>query len=225
MAPTLFFTNKIESYASTDIKEKGDSIFLVKLSKNQWRRIHKAVKKTDREISIMGFIKASINKKGTPFIYVSPIDIKIYPIPDVEELPKKRGFRVSTLSKSIDHKELPRISWIDKLNEDDFIDLSPELIYLTEEEPLKSNISSICFSKYENEDLYIAVRKTSCNRYALVSGINRFIVGKCLNKNFKAYVTELSRDEFNKFVEDNRPIDKHDLMGMALKEYMEKYTR
>lgn len=195
---TLFFTNKIESYTSTDIKEKGDSIFLVKLSKNQWRRIHKAIKKPNREISIMGLIKASKNKKGTPFIYVSPTDIKIYPIPSSDELPKKRGFRRSTLAKAIDYGELQKISWIDKLNEDDFIDLSSELIDLTEEEHLKSKISSICFSKYENEDLYIAVRKTSCNRYSLVSGINRFIVGKCLNKNFKAYVTELSRDEFMK---------------------------
>lgn len=38
-------------------------------------------------------------------------------------------------------------------------------------------------------------------------------------------INEKIWDEFNKFVEDNRPIDKHDLMGMALKEYMEKYTR
>lgn len=195
---TLFFTNKIESHAPIDIKDKGDSIFLVKLSKNQWRRIHKAAKKPDREISIMGFIKASKNKKDIPFIYVSPIDIRVHPITSTDEPTKKRGFRVSTLSKSIDHKELPRISWIDKLNEDDFIDLSPELIDLTEEEHLKSNISSICFSKYENEDLYIAVRKISCDRYSLVTGMNRFIVGKCLNKNFKAYVTELSRDEFMK---------------------------
>ena len=30
-------------------------------------------------------------------------------------------------------------------------------------------------------------------------------------------------DRFDKFVEDNKPFDKHDLMSMALLEYMNKY--
>ena len=38
-------------------------------------------------------------------------------------------------------------------------------------------------------------------------------------------INEKIWEDFNKFVEDNRPIDKHDLMGMALKEYMNKYRK
>lgn len=38
-------------------------------------------------------------------------------------------------------------------------------------------------------------------------------------------INEKIWEDFNRFVEDNRPIDKHDLMGMALKEYIEKYSK
>lgn len=38
-------------------------------------------------------------------------------------------------------------------------------------------------------------------------------------------INEKIWEDFNKFVEDNKPIDKHDLMGMALKEYIEKYSK
>lgn len=38
-------------------------------------------------------------------------------------------------------------------------------------------------------------------------------------------INEKIWDEFNKFVEDNKPIDKHDLMGMALKEYMANHMK
>ena len=30
---------------------------------------------------------------------------------------------------------------------------------------------------------------------------------------------------FNQFVEENKPFDKHDLMGMALLEYINKYKK
>lgn len=37
-------------------------------------------------------------------------------------------------------------------------------------------------------------------------------------------INETIWDQFNKFVDENKPIDKHDLMGMALKEYMENHS-
>ena len=38
-------------------------------------------------------------------------------------------------------------------------------------------------------------------------------------------INETIWDRFNRFVEDNKPFDKHDLMGMALLEYMNKYKK
>ena len=38
-------------------------------------------------------------------------------------------------------------------------------------------------------------------------------------------INETVWDMFNQFVEDNKPFDKHDLMGMALLEYINKYKK
>lgn len=38
-------------------------------------------------------------------------------------------------------------------------------------------------------------------------------------------INEIIWDMFNQFVDENKPFDKHDLMGMALLEYMEKYKK
>lgn len=38
-------------------------------------------------------------------------------------------------------------------------------------------------------------------------------------------INESVWDMFNEFVEDNKPFDKHDLMGMALLEYINKYKK
>ena len=38
-------------------------------------------------------------------------------------------------------------------------------------------------------------------------------------------INETIWDRFNRFVEDNKPFDKHDLMGMALLEYINKYKK
>lgn len=38
-------------------------------------------------------------------------------------------------------------------------------------------------------------------------------------------INETIWNRFNQFVEDNKPFDKHDLMGMALLEYMNKYKK
>lgn len=38
-------------------------------------------------------------------------------------------------------------------------------------------------------------------------------------------INESVWDMFNQFVEDNKPFDKHDLMGMALLEYINKYKK
>lgn len=38
-------------------------------------------------------------------------------------------------------------------------------------------------------------------------------------------INEIIWEQFNTFVEESRPIDKHDLMGMALKEYMENHSK
>ncbi|MGL5438939.1 MAG: hypothetical protein ACRDA4_00945, partial [Filifactoraceae bacterium] len=68
----LILTNVIDEHARKDIKNKGNSIFLVKLSNTQWKSKKKSLMKPDREVKVIGHIKALVNKKGIPFIYVSP---------------------------------------------------------------------------------------------------------------------------------------------------------
>lgn len=48
----------------------------------------------------------------------------------------------------------------------------------------------------DRKDFTVAVRKIDEDKYALVSGIARYIIAKVFNENLSAYVTDLTREEF-----------------------------
>lgn len=94
-------------------------------------------------------------------------------------------------------------------------DMKENMIYISNEmDTLKDMIQW-----FKNKD-----DKSNTGVIEIVEGI-RIDLPDANIKRTTIRINEKIWDEFNKFVEDNRPIDKHDLMGMALKEYMEKYTR
>ena len=66
--------------------------------------------------------------------------------------------------------------------------------------------------------------KSNTNVIEIVQGI-KIDLPEANIKRTTIRINEKIWEDFNRFVEDNKPIDKHDLMGMALKEYMENYGK
>lgn len=101
----LILTTTIDESARKDIQDKGNSIILVKLSKTQWKSKNKSLLKPNKEIKVVGHVKALANKKGIPFIYVSPQNIDIYEAKEVKDIKDINGVSLAkcgfyTLSKT-----------------------------------------------------------------------------------------------------------------------------
>ncbi|MGL5567691.1 MAG: hypothetical protein ACRDB9_00465 [Cetobacterium sp.] len=189
----LILTNIIEEEAPKMIREKGSSVFLVKISKPQWKCIRNKISKDDAIFSIMGRVKASTNKKGTPFIYINADYIQI----NKKTEPEKPVYGVKQMQRKIRNIDNLITPWFKQLDDEDFIIINPGDVELVEQEHLESEFKYLSFKKLgEREDLYIAVKKIDSGKYGLVSGIKNFMVGKIYNKPFKAYVTELDREGF-----------------------------
>lgn len=187
----LILTNVIENNAPKVLKEKGESIFLVKVSKVKWKSIEESIKKDNAVISVIGGVKALVNKKGMPFLYVYANSIITKKEPDV------KGFKA--IEEKAKSSNDITISWFRQLEDNDFIELDPSDVELLEEEHMNAHLKCMYFSSLrKRKDLYIAVKETSDGKYKLVSGIKNFIVGKVFNRKYKAYVTDLEREEFIK---------------------------
>lgn len=94
-------------------------------------------------------------------------------------------------------------------------DMKENMIYISKEmDTLKDMIQW-----FKNKD-----DKSNTDVIEIVEGI-RIDLPDANIKRTTIRINEKIWDEFNKFVEDSRPIDKHDLMGMALKEYMENHGK
>lgn len=194
----LILTNTLDDYARQDIKDKGNSIFLVKLSKAQWKSKRKSILKPDREIKIIGHIKALVNKKGTPFIYVSPQSIEVYEVKDEKDINERtKHFKGIVNQVNIANKKY--IPWRKAIDESEFIELDPNKVILEDEEHMNAQFNWMDFKKGRNiKEFTVAVRKIDEDKYALVSGMGRYIVAKVFNMKLSAYVTDLTREEFSK---------------------------
>ncbi|MEG1312452.1 MAG: hypothetical protein RSD47_10665 [Romboutsia sp.] len=192
----LILTNVIDDNARKDIKSKGNSIFLVKLSKAQWKSKKKKLLKPNREIKVVGHIKALVNKKGVPFIYVSPQSVEVFEVQDKKEKePKVMKFK--GLSSQINDANKKYIPWRNAVDDSEFIELDPAKVILEDEEHINAQFKWLDLKKGRTYTNYIvAVRKIDEDKYALVSGIARYIVAKIFNKKLSAYVTDLTREEF-----------------------------
>ena len=185
----LILTNVIEENSPKKLKEKGDSVFLVKLTEGMWKKSRKKLRKENTEFSIVGGVKASVNKKGMPFIYVHADNVLVKK--------KKIEISVKDLDEEINTITRKVVPWFKNLEDEDFIEIAPEEVLLVEEDHLEAKFKYLNFEALnKRQNLNIAVRKLENGKYALVSGINNFMVGKMFNRNYRAYVTELEREDF-----------------------------
>lgn len=93
-------------------------------------------------------------------------------------------------------------------------DMKDNMIYISNEiETLKDMINW-----FKSKD-----DKSNTNVIEIVQGI-KIDLPEANIKRTTIRINEKIWEDFNRFVEDNKPIDKHDLMGMALKEYMENHS-
>lgn len=97
----------------------------------------------------------------------------------------------------------------------DIPDLRENMIYLNNEaQTIKDMIS---WFKTKDD-------KSNTDVIEVVEGI-KINLPKADIKRTTIRINEKVWDMFNELVEDNKPIDKHDLMGMALLEYINKYKK
>lgn len=192
----LILTNTIDEHARKDMQDKGNSIILVKLSKVQWKSKKKSLLKPNKEIKVIGHVKALVNKKGTPFIYVSPQSIEIYEAPEVEDI-KEINKKFKGISNQINVVNKTYIPWRKAVDKSEFIELDPAKVILEDEDHVNAQFNWLDFKNGRaRKDFTVAVRKIDEDKYALVSGIARYIIAKVFNENLSAYVTDLTREEF-----------------------------
>ncbi|MDK2586811.1 hypothetical protein QOZ83_13180 [Romboutsia sedimentorum] len=192
----LILTNTIDEYARKDIQDKGNSIILVKLSKVQWKSKKKSLLKPNKEIKVIGHVKALVNKKGTPFIYVSPQSIEIYEVPEVKDI-KEINKKFKGISNQINVVNKTYIPWRKAVEKSEFIELDPAKVILEDEDHVNAQFNWLDLKNGRSrKDFTVAVRKIDEDKYALVSGIARYIIAKVFNENLSAYVTDLTREDF-----------------------------
>jgi hypothetical protein len=192
----LILTNTIDEYARKDMQDKGNSIILVKLSKVQWKSKKKSLLKPNKEIKVIGHVKALVNKKGTPFIYVSPQSIEIYEAPEVKDI-KEINKKFKGISNQINIVNKTYIPWRKAVDKSEFIELDPAKVILEDEDHVNAQFNWLDLKNGRSrKDFTVAVRKIDEDKYALVSGIARYIIAKVFNENLSAYVTDLTREEF-----------------------------
>ncbi len=192
----LILINTIDEYARKDIQDKGNSIILVKLSKTQWKSKKKSLLKPNKEIKVVGHVKALVNKKGTPFIYVSPQNIDIYEAKEVKDI-KDINKKFKGIANQVNIANKTYIPWRKAVDKSEFIILDPAKIILEDEDHVNAQFNWLDLKNGRGKkDFTVAVRKIDEDKYALVSGIARYIIAKVFNENLSAYVTDLTREEF-----------------------------
>ena len=88
--------------------------------------------------------------------------------------------------------------WYKLISEEDFKEVDINKVKIVDEVHLSSRISIFNIKKYRRYKSLapIAVRENENGEYELVTGMRTFIVAKLFSRNIKAYMTNLSREEF-----------------------------
>lgn len=97
----------------------------------------------------------------------------------------------------------------------DFADIKENMIYLSNETDTLKDIIKWFKSKDD---------KSNTGVIEVVEGI-KINLPEANIKRTTIRINEKVWDMFNELVEENKPIDKHDIMGMALLEYINKYKK
>lgn len=124
----LILTNVIEDNAPKALRKKGESIFLVRVSPKIWKNNRRIIRKENAEFSVIGGVKASVNKKGMPFVYVQADYVL------VNKHRQKIDTTTKELNQKIDRIKNKVVPWFADLKDEDFIELTPDEIVLVEED-------------------------------------------------------------------------------------------
>lgn len=143
------------------------STIYVELKEKQWNAINKSYKQELLELE--GSIEAKKTPDNKPFLYLK--------CNKIEKLENNKFYK----------------PWYENIEESKFIDINPSEIYLKEKEHIKGNL--IFNSKFKLKP--VAIKKDEENKYYLISGFKSFLHAKILDKNLKAYITDLTIKEFN----------------------------
>lgn len=219
----LIFKVDMTNELPKELKNLGQTIYLVRVAPNAWKQIFDKVKENSYYI-VNGEPKATVNKKGVPFIIINCLNIYVRKIP--KELKEKM--------KSIDpEKEGPIKDAADgtqsNLSKESVIHENPEPAYISEfkrnkysswyeglDDKLETiNLDDISISErvhfYGIVSLFgldkakengkvkapIAVKELEDGKYTLIAGYRQYVHSKILNfKTIRAYITDLSHEEF-----------------------------
>lgn len=196
----LIVTNELEGNARKDIREFGNSIFLIRLTKSQVDRNIENLKIDNLTIEVRGYVKSKVNKKGVPYIYISPEYIVFH-----EDIEDKQQFmrEITSIKKQKSIVDTMRYSqlqsdWRIHVNIKELVEIDSADIKIVEEDHLCTKLTwlDLDTAKDIEKNFIVAVRPLQDGTYALVSGIGRFIVAKVLEKKLNCYITDLTTQAF-----------------------------
>jgi hypothetical protein len=198
----LIVTNEIEEDAKKDIKKLGKSIFLIRLTNKQAETYIKKLKKDNIYLEARGYVKSMVNKKGAPYIYISPDSINYF---DEEKEKKKllnKKPKINNIKTKVNEPEINKksgyVDWRQFFEPSDFVTIHSSKIKIVDEEHLNAKLTYVNLEMARNTEkkISIAVRPLENGEYALVSGIRKFIAAKVLEKSVDCYITDLNSEEF-----------------------------
>ena len=181
-------------------KNLNTSIVMVEFKKKHWDKIKNSHLDLIT-IRLHGRYELRL-KNGKPFIYVKCETIRKIKQKNIEleqqhveanlkDKPKKKK------SKKVINENFNRC-WYGLISKEEFDDIDISKVKLVEEIHLKAVIPIFNLKRMrEYKELSpISIRKLDDGEYGLVTGLRTFIVAKLFNRHVKAYVTDLSREEF-----------------------------
>lgn len=198
--------------SSLEDKENSESILFVEMTKKQWDR----VKNKEGKLYITGKMMVKKNKKDIPFVYVISMNVSETkeiknklkskkkdenietPVSCVEEKKEDDAIEKSDLKKEVKiNKQI--ISWFRYIPKESFIEVEAKKIRIMQECHNNFKLSIDITEKNKNySGNPIAVSDLGNGEYELLVGIKSYVKAKLFDKKLKVFVTDLTREEFEK---------------------------
>ncbi|MFI3210166.1 MAG: hypothetical protein R3Y64_03840 [Peptostreptococcaceae bacterium] len=189
-----------EDSSRADASERGGSNVLIRFTRKQWKKIDKLRHKFS--FDIMGDYKASVNKKGIPYIYVAPTVITKSKVLK----PTTMFNKVQIKDEQIKHidiinektTETPKkyVDWRRLINHKAFRYIPKRFITINENVDLKGGMHLDLESGRKFSHYKIVVKKTTPGRYELIAGLKAFCLAQIFDKKVSCYITDLTKEEF-----------------------------
>lgn len=181
-------------------KNLSASIIMVEFKKKHWDKIKNSPLDLIT-IKLHGRYELRL-KNGKPFIYMKCETIRKIKQKNIELEQQQVESNLKDKPKKKKSKKVINENfnghWYELISEEEFKDIDISKVKLVEEVHLKAILPIFNLKKMrEYEELSpIAVRRLDKGEYGLVAGLRTYIVAKLFDRHLKAYVTDLSREEF-----------------------------